>query len=106
MVHFRGIDGNIIIDKEKGQIFIERSKMIDFVFHDKKKIVISTKAIKNIEMRKAKVVNGYISIITESNNMPSNIYMAMKNNYTVIFRFNKNVEAMKFVEELYKLIDL
>lgn len=102
MVKFRGLNGTLILNEDS--VLILREKGLDETFHDIQKIEIPFSNIKEIEVVQGGITNGYICIVDSDCCAPSNVFKAMKNDNTVIFRVFKNALAERFAEELRRHI--
>lgn len=98
MIKFRGLNGTLVLNDNS--VLILREKGIDGTFHDIPKIEIPFSNITKIEVVQGGLTNGYICIADSECRVPSNVFKAMKNDNTVIFRVFKNALAERFAEEL------
>ena len=81
-------------------VLVLREKWIDDTFHDYSEIEIPYENIEDVEVVPGGVVNGYICIVESDCAAPSNIFKAMKNDNTVIFRMFSNGKAERFADAL------
>lgn len=102
MKSFRGINGTLILKDDA--VLVLREKGIDGTFHEHTEIEIPYYDIQEIKVSLGGIINGYICIVDTDSNSPSNIFKAMKNDNTVIFRIFKNSAAEKFAKELRSII--
>ena len=102
MKSFRGINGTLILKDDAVVILLEKG--IDGTFHKHPEIEIPYHNIQEVKVSLGGITNGYICIVNTDCNSPSNIFKAIKNDNTVIFRIFKNSSAEKFAKKLRSLI--
>lgn len=103
MHKFRGINGTFILKNDC--VVILREKGIDRTFHECVETEISYTDIEDVEIVLGGITNGYICIVDSKRIIPSNIFKAMKNDNTIVFRMFKNELAEKFANELRSRIE-
>lgn len=102
MKKFRGINGTLVLNDDV--VLILREKGIDGTFHNHTKIEIPYYNIKEVKVILGGLINGYICIVDSNCGPSSNIFQAIKNDNTVIFRVFQNSMAERFANEIRKKI--
>lgn len=95
---FKGLNGVIRIDDS--YVVIERKKGLTTFFNKKRLLKIDYQLIKQIKYKSGNLTNGYIAIIIKESRVPHTIFGAVGNDYTVIFRREKNGEAKRFLKKI------
>lgn len=90
---FKGLNGTLILYDD--HISIIRNGFLATTFHKLDEIQIFYCDISSVTFYPGSLVNGYICIEKKETKSPTNIVNAIKNDYTIIFRFTKNEQAKK-----------
>ena len=103
MKSFSGLNGILYLYDDS--VLIIRDSSLGKLFHNKnKQIMIPYKQIRAVEFSPGALVNGYISIVDMDHYAPKNIFSAIKDDSTVIFRFFKNREAEEIKSEIERIL--
>lgn len=103
MKSFSGLNGILYLYDDS--VLIIRDNSLGKLFHNKnKQIMIPYKQIRAVEFSPGALVNGYISIVDKDHYAPKNIFSAIKDDFTVIFRFFKNREAEEIKSEIERIL--
>lgn len=98
MKSFKGLNGTLAL-RPTG-VAIIRENMLATTFHNAGEIEIPYGNISDVEVVPGSVLNGYICIVENGYGCPSNVFSAMKDENTVIFRFTKNLQAAKMKQQI------
>lgn len=99
MKSFTGLNGTIIL--RNSGVAIIRENMLGTVFHNCSEVEIPYFNISKVKVIPGSLLNGFICIVENGHCGPSNIFSALKDKNTVIFRLTKNKQA----ENLKQLIE-
>ncbi len=98
MKSFKRLNGTL--DLRPTGVAIIRENMFATTFHNAGEIEIPYGNISEVEVVPGSVLNGYICIVENDYGRPSNVFSAMKDENTVIFRFTKNLQATKMKQQI------
>lgn len=98
MKSFKGLNGTIKLT-DSG-VEITRDNMLGTTFHGEGTIEIPYDNISEVAVVPGGVLNGYICIVEEGYGCPSNVFAAMKDENTVIFRITKNMRASRIKKSI------
>ncbi len=101
--NFKGLNGEAVLIENN--IIIKRNGSIEQIFHNKCVKKIPIERINIIHYKKGSLINGYICFVTEDVLIPQNIIEALKNDNVIVFRMNKNKEALLFKMKVEKLMN-
>lgn len=98
MKTFKGLNGTIELTDIDVQI--SRDNMLGTTFHSEHTIKIPYNNIRDIILVPGGLLNGYICIVEEGCAYPSNVFVAIKDENTVIFRMPKNLQASRLKQAI------
>ncbi len=93
MKSFKGLNGTIIL--RNSGVAIVRENMLGTTFHSGGEVEIPYSNISEVEVVPGSLLNGFICIVENGYGSPSNVFSAMKDENTIIFRLTKNGQAEK-----------
>ena len=93
MKAFKGLNGTVIL--HQSCVCVVRDNMLGTTFHDAGVTEIPYGNISEVAVVPGAVLNGFLCIVEHGYGSPSNIFSAMKDDNTIIFRFTKNAQAWK-----------
>ena len=93
MKSFTGLNGTIIL--RNSGVAIVRKSMLGTTFHNAGEIEIPYSNINEVEVVPGSLLNGFICIVENGYGSPSNVFSAMKDENTIIFRLTRNKQAKK-----------
>ena len=93
MKSFKGLNGTIIL--RNSGVSIVRENMLGTTFHNGGEIEIPYSNISEVDVVPGSLLNGFICIVENGYGSPSNVFSAMKDENTIIFRLTKNGPAEK-----------
>lgn len=98
MKSFKGLNGTLVL-RPTG-VAIIRENMLATTFHNAGETEIPYNNISKVEVVPGSVLNGYICIVENGCECPSNVFSAMKDENTIIFRFTKNLQVIKIKQQI------
>ena len=93
MNSFKGLNGTIIL-RDSG-VAIVRENMLGTTFHNGGEVEIPYSNVSEVEVVPGALLNGFICIVENGYGSPSNVFSAMKDENTIIFRLTRNGQAKK-----------
>ena len=93
MKSFKGLNGTIIL--RTSGVAIVRENMLGTTFHNGGEVEIPYCNIDEVVVVPGSLLNGFICIVESGYGSPSNVFSAMKDENTIIFRLTKNGKAEK-----------
>lgn len=93
MKSFKGLNGTIIL-RDSG-VAIVRENMLGTTFHNGGEVEIPYSNVSEVEVVPGALLNGFIYIVENGYGSPSNVFSAMKDENTIIFRLTRNGQAKK-----------
>jgi hypothetical protein len=93
MKSFKGLNGTIIL-RDSG-VAIVRENMLGTTFHNGGEVEIPYSNVSEVEVVPGALLNGFICIVENGYGSPSNVFSAMKDENTIIFRLTRNGQAKK-----------
>lgn len=93
MKSFKGLNGTIIL-RDSG-VAIVRENMLGTTFHNGGEVEIPYSNVSDVEVVPGALLNGFICIVENGYGSPSNVFSAMKDENTIIFRLTRNGQAKK-----------
>ena len=93
MKSFKGLNGTIIL-RDSG-VAIVRENMLGTAFHNGGEVEIPYSNVSEVEVVPGALLNGFICIVENGYGSPSNVFSAMKDENTIIFRLTRNGQAKK-----------
>ena len=93
MNSFKGLNGTIIL--RNSGVAIVRENMLGTTFHNGGEVEIPYSNISEVEVVPGALLNGFICIVENGYGSPSNVFSAMKDENTIIFRLTRNGQAKK-----------
>lgn len=93
MKSFKGLNGTIIL-RDSG-VAIVRENMLGTTFHNGGEVEIPYSNVSEVEVVPGALLNGFICIVENGYSSPSNVFSAMKDENTIIFRLTRNGQAKK-----------
>lgn len=93
MKSFKGLNGTIIL-RDSG-VAIVRENMLGTTFHNGGEVEIPYSNVNEVEVVPGALLNGFICIVENGYGSPSNVFSAMKDENTIIFRLTRNGQAKK-----------
>lgn len=98
MKSFKGLSGTLVL-RPTG-VAIIRENMLATTLHNAGEIEIPCGNISEVEVVPGSVLNSYICIVENGYGCPSNVFFAMKDENTAIFRFTKNLQTTKMKQQI------
>lgn len=99
---FRGLNGTIELINDT--VRITREKLLDGVFHKKGVYNYPLASVVKVHYHKGGIANGFLTLEREESKLSRNVFSAMNNDDSIIFRMTKNEEAEKFSKDLNEVI--
>ena len=93
MKSFKGLNGTIIL-RDSG-VAIVRENMLGTTFHNGGEVEIPYSNVSEVEVVPGALLNGFICIVENGYGSPYNVFSAMKDENTIIFRLTRNGQAKK-----------
>lgn len=93
MKSFKGLNGTIIL-RDSG-VAIVRENMLGTTFHNGGEVEIPYSNVSEVEVVPGALLNGFICIVENGYGSPSNVFSAMKDENTIIFRLTRKGQAKK-----------
>ncbi len=93
MKAFHGLNGAIVLGDTC--VSILREKFLATTFHNGGETQIAYSDISRVVVIPGSLLNGFICIVEKGYRSPSNVFSALKDENTVIFRFTQNGKAEK-----------
>ena len=93
MESFKGLNGTIIL--RNSGVAILRKNMLETTFHNAGEVEIPYANINEVKVVPGSLLNGFICIMKKGYGSPSNVFTALKDENTIIFRLTKNGQAEK-----------
>ena len=102
MKSFKGLNGTIIL-RDSG-VAIVRENMLGTTFHNGGEVEIPYSNVSEVEVVPGALLNGFICIVENGYGSPSNVFSAMKDENTIIFRLTRNGQAKKMKRQIEEIL--